>query len=1037
MKSIFLIPLLLVSFFGLAQKRISGRVTDKNTGQGLSKVSVKTIHRLFLTDTSGNFSAEVNSGETITFSYVGYTDLNYKVPNNVPSGIAIQMDVLSQTIDVIVVTGYTRERKKDLTGAVSIVNVEDIKKQSTANPIKALQGQVPGVFITSDGSPSGSGTSILIRGIGTLNSTQPLYVIDGVPTEAGMHELNQNDIESMQVLKDASAASIYGSRAANGVIIITTKKGRAGKLAVDFRAYNSISSYADKLQVLNTGGYGQALWQAAVNSGVDPNSNSVDYKFDWAVDANGTPKLNKIILPEYLDAAKTEKASNTDWFKDITHLGLIQNYDLTLSNGSDKGSYLFSAGAFNNNGIIETTRFKRYSMRLNTDYKLLNNRVTIGENFSLNKTGEGILADANILNTALQALPIIPVHTVSGGWGGPIGGMNDRQNPVRVLEDNKDNHYDYIRIFGNAYADVKIIKGLTFHTSYGVDYGNYNSRVFTKKYQSGYLKNDDNWLTVGESQTTKQTFTNTLNYVNIFGKHHVDVLLGTEYYHQFDQNFSTTKHGFDAEDLDYTYIDAGTGAVTDGGNAGEYALYSYFGKINYSYDNRYLASVTMRRDGSSRFGSDNRYGVFPAYSLGWRLSQEEFFRKAVSFHAVSDLKLRYGWGQTGNQEIDNNAQYNLYLTSYAGVNADPTWNPSLGTAYDITGAGSGTLPSGYIQTQTGNSSIKWETSTMSNWGADVGFLNNRLTGSFDYFTKTTKDILIRPPYIAVRGEGGGQYVNGASVENTGYEAVLTYNGRAGKSLTFNITGNISDYRNKVTYLPQSVLYSYGGNGTDQNILGRPLGSYYLYVADGLFRTQKEVDESAAQPGKGLGRIRYKDLNGDGVIDIKDQEWVGSPQPKYAYGLNIALQYKGFDFSAFLQGVYGNTIVNTQKYSTDFWSVSETGSNKGARLLDAWSPSNPNSTIPALSFIDANNESRFSTYFLEKGSYTKLRNLQIGFTLPGVLLQKMRLSAFRIFVGGDNLWIITKSKSFTGIDPETPAYGYPNPRVFTGGINISL
>jgi TonB-linked SusC/RagA family outer membrane protein len=1038
MKSLltFLAVLLTIQLWS-QQKKITGIVLNKQTHSPLEGVSIKSKLQTTITDSLGRFIIVMNANDNkLAISYIGMESKNITIDNK--TSLVIELDPASNDLNMVIVTGYTRERKKDLIGAVSVVNVDNMEKQSTANPIKGLQGQVPGVFITSDGGPSGSGTNILIRGIGTLNSTQPLYVIDGVPTIAGMHELNANDIESMQILKDASAASIYGSRAANGVIIITTKKGKAGKMQVNFKAYTSASYYANKMQVLNTGGYGQALWQASVNSGIDPNSNSVSYNFDWGLDANRKPVLNKIIVPQYLDAAQTEKSSSTDWFKEITRLGLIQNYDLTLSNGNDKGNYLFSGGAFNNDGIIKTSRFRRYSMRLNSDYKLFNNRVTIGENFTVNKTREGILGDANILNVALQALPVIPVHTVDGtGWGGPIGGMNDRQNPVRVLEDNKDNHYDYIRIFGNAFVDVKVSKGLTFHSSYGIDYGNYNSRNFTKKYKSGYLSNNDNWLSVAESQTAKQVFTNTLNYVNTFHKHRVDVLLGTEYYHQFDQNFWTTKHGFDAQDANYTYIDAGTGTVTSGGGASEYALFSLFGKANYSYNDRYLASFTLRRDGSSRFGQNNRYGVFPAFSVGWRISQEEFFKDLISPSLISDLKVRYGWGQTGNQEIDNNAQYNLYLTSYSGTNTDPTWNTSLGTAYDIGGAGSGTLPSGYIQTQTGNSSIKWETSTMSNWGIDFGFLNNKITGSVDYFVKKTKDILIKPAYIAVRGEGGGQWVNGASVQNTGIEAALTYNGKVNKDLSFNITGNISNYRNQVTYLPSSVLYSYGGNGSDQNILGRPLGSYYAYVADGLFRTQKEVDESALQTGKGLGRIRYKDINNDGVIDINDRTWVGSPQPKFVYGLNIYVQYKNFDLSALFQGVYGNTIVNTQKYSTDFWSVSETGSNKGARLLNAWSPSNPNSTIPALTYTDNNNESRFSTYFLEKGSYTKLRNLQIGYNLSKAVLARMKLTTFRIYIGGDNLWIITKSKTFTGIDPETPGYSYPNPRVYTAGFNITF
>ena len=1035
-KIIYILVGLFFSLSSYAQKQtINGTVREKTTNKSLYNVFVQGVKKVTNTDSLGHFSIDASVGETLTFSLVGFQDYNYKVSSNDEKNIVIDMDPLPSSLDAVVVTGYTKERKKDLTGAVSIVNIDDLNKQTTANPIKALQGQAAGVFITSDGSPSGGNTNIQIRGVGTLNSTQPLYIIDGVPTEAGMHEINANDIESMQILKDASAASIYGSRAANGVIVITTKKGRAGKLSVNFNGFTSVSSYAYRMKVLNAGGYGQAMWQAMVNKGVDPNTNSVQYSYDWNLDANGQPKLNKIMLPEYLDAARTEKTANTDWFNEITKPGILQNYNLTLSNGNDRGTYLFSAGYYNNDGIVKTTNFKRYSMRLNTTYKLFNDRVTIGENFTFNRTGEVQLPDPNIMNIALQILPTIPVHTVDGiGWGGPIGGMNDRQNPVRLEQDNKDNHYTYLRIFGNAYADVKILDGLTFRTNYGVDYGNYNSRNFRKKYSSGYLKNNVNKLVVSESQTTKQNFSNTLNYVKDFRKHHWDVLLGTEYYHQFDQNFWASREGFDGENVDYTYLDAGTGTKDNGGGAAENTLFSYFGKANYSYDNRYLASFTIRRDGSSRFGQNNRFGWFPAFSLGWRVSQEEFFQKYAPT-IISDLKFRFGWGKTGNQEIGNNGIYNIYITDYSG--GDPTWGAPNGTAYDIYGKGTGNLPSGYKQTQTSNPDLKWEASVMSNWGMDFGLLNNKLTGSVDYFVKKTSDILINPAWIAVLGEGGSKWVNGASLQNTGLEFVLNYNGKIKNDWTYMISGNISGYRNKITSLPQSVLYTYGGNGSTDNILGRSVGTFYGYVADGLFRTQKEVDNSAIQSGKGLGRIRYADLNEDGVIDDKDRAWIGNPNPKYAYGVNLSMKYKNFDISVFIQGIHGNDINNVQKQSTDFWSVSETGSNKGIRLLNAWSPSNPNSTIPALSYIDDNTESRFSTYYIEKGSYMKLRNLQIGYSLPKATLQRIKLSNFRIYIGGDNLLLILKSKTFTGVDPESPAYGYPNPRVITGGVNISL
>lgn len=1016
-----------------AQSRISGRVTDGPSSEGLPGVTVKNGSKATFTDLEGNFSLDASAGDELVFTYVGYETYTLKVTAGA-SVLNIVLQPSPEALSEVVVTGYTQERKKDLTGAVAVVSVDDMKKQAAANPIKGLQGQVAGMYITSNGSPSAPAT-VRIRGVGTLNNNDPLFIIDGVPTKGGMHELNPNDIESMQVLKDASSASIYGSRAANGVIIITTKKGKSGRLAVRANASTSVSDYADKMQVLNAGGYGRAMWQAAVNSGRDPNTNNVGYTFDWNVNAQGQPQLNKILLPEYLDAEKTLKTSDTDWFGEVTRKGIIQNYDVTVSNGNEKGSYLLSLGSFENKGIVKHTDFNRLSLRLNSDYKLLNNRLTIGENFSINKTREVIMADGGTLNLALQVLPVIPVRTVDGtGWGGPVGGMNDRHNPLRLLEDNKQNNYDFMRAFGNLYADLMIIKGLHFRTNYGVDFGDYYKRNFRKKYQSGYLKNDVNRLDIAQSKSIKQNWSNTLNYVYNDDKHRFDALAGTEYFHQYETNFWASREGFDIEDSDYTYLGAGTGIKDNGGGAAEYALFSYFGKINYSYADRYLASLTLRRDGSSRFGRNKRYGTFPAFSLGWRLSEEPFFRKNVSAALVTDIKLRYGWGKTGNQEIDNNAIYSIYLTDYAG--GDPTWNISRGTAYDLIGGGTGTLPSGYRKIKNGNDDLRWEASVMNNFGLDFGLFNDKITGTAEYFIKQTKDILVSPPYIAVLGEGGDRFVNGASMENKGFELSLTYSGRKNE-VRYNVTGNYASYRNKITHLPESVVNNYGGNGTTDNILGRPLGSFYGWVADGLFRSQAEVDNHATQQGKGLGRIRYKDLNGDKVIDDRDRTWIGSPHPKFTYGLNLSASWKGFDASVFLQGVHGIDVINDAKFNTDFWSVRETGSNKGIRLLDAWSPANPDSDIPALSFTDENFENRFSSYFVEKGSYMKLRNMQVGYTFPESVMQKIKVQNLRLYVGGDNLLIIWKSKSFTGIDPENPGFGYPNPRVFTAGLNIGL
>ncbi|MFT4061937.1 MAG: TonB-dependent receptor [Edaphocola sp.] len=1033
-KFLFLTALVhLLNYAAVAQEtgnKVTGRILE-NDSMGLAGASVQLMGSNVgtVTDFDGNFSIEADAGDVLKISYVGYQSQEVKVPQSL--GVTVKM--VANNLGEVVVTGYQVQKKADLTGAVSVVDVADLKKQATANPAQALQGMEPGVLVTSDGSPSGSGTSIRIRGVGTLNNNDPLYVIDGVPTQGGLYELNSNDIESMQVLKDASSASIYGSRAANGVIIITTKKGKKGRQEIAFNEYTALSWYTTKPEMLNADGFGRVMWQAYVNAGKDPNTNSLLYTYDWGVNSSGNPVLNKILLPEYLDAARTLKTSDTKWYDEISRKnGTVQSYDLSVTNGGDKGNYLFSLGYFKNKGIIKTTDFDRFSARFNGDAKLLNDRITVGENFTVNKTSE-VLMDGGVPDLALQNLPIIPVHTADGlGWGGPVGSMNDRQNSVRLLEDNKQNKYSYMRVFGNAYLNAKIFDGLSFRTSFGVDYGNYYKKSLRKRYTSGYLQNDENKLTIEQSHNLSYTWTNTLNYVKDFGRSHVDAILGTEAFNNYVTGVWASREGFEIEDWDYLDMDAGTGTKDNGGVSASYALLSYFGKVNYSLDEKYLVSFTLRRDGSSRFGANNRYGTFPAFSLGWRLYNEHFVKDNLSF--LSDLKLRYGYGITGNQAIDNNAIYSLYQTNYSG--GDPTWTIPRGTAYDISGAKSGNLPSGYILTQSSNPNLKWEATKMSNFGADFGLFNQMLFGSVDYFIKNTSDILVKPPYLAVLGEGGGQWVNGASMKNTGIELALGYRNRIGQ-FQFEVNGNIASYRNKVVALPESVINNYGGNGTTDNILGRPLGSFYGYVADGLFTTEAQVENSATQVGKGLGRIRYSDLNEDGTIDANDQTWIGNPNPEYSYGFNISVTWKGFTLSAFLQGVGNVDVVNQRKYKTDFWSVSETGSNKGARLLDAWSPQNPDSDIPAVALTDDNNESRFSTYYVENGRYLKLRNARLNYSVAMDWMKKVKMSRLNVFVGGDNLLLLSKSKSFTGQDPENAAFSYPRPLVLTFGINAAF
>ncbi|PSL23305.1 SusC/RagA family TonB-linked outer membrane protein [Chitinophaga ginsengisoli] len=1026
MKRVFyLLPMLLFSMLTVAQQKLyQGTVTSRQGKTPLPGVTVQAGKSNAITDNTGHFSINAAPGEKLTFTYLGMKPMTQEVPAN-ESVLSIELEENATDLNQIVVTGYQTQKKADLTGAVAVVNVAEIKDIPLGNPLKALQGRVPGVMITTDGSPNSAAT-VRIRGIGTLGNNDPLYVIDGIPTKRGLQELNQNDIESIQVLKDASSATIYGSRAANGVIIVTTKKAKKGFSKINVDASSSLQHYSTKLKTLNTAGRGRAYWQAAVNDHADPNNNQI-YQYEWNGDYNN-PVLNKIVLPEYIDAAKTMKPADTYWYDEIAQTSLLQSYNISLTNGGEKGNSFFSVGMYNNKGIVKDTRQQKLTARFNTDYSFFKGRLKIGENLSATYIKDALVPATDILFAALVQQPVVPVHSVSGGWGGPAPGMTDRQNPVRLIEDNKQNKSQFVRLFGNAYADVEIIPRLHFRSNLGIDYNGTFQRVLRKSYTSGFLSDKTNQVNTSQDYNGNWVWQNTLSYNVALKKHRVDVLLGEEQIKYMAQNFFASRQGYALENIDYAYLDAGTTQKDNGGSGSGYTLLSYFGKVNYAYDNKYLASVTLRRDGSSRFGKENRFGTFPAFSLGWRVSEEGAVKSALPF--ISDLKLRAGWGRSGNQEIVNNATYTLYSAIY-GI--DPTWDFDSGSAYDLNGSGTGQLPSGYTLIRQGNTALKWESTKEMNLGVDFGVLDNHISGSVDYFIKKTSDILINPAYLAVIGEGGSRYANGASMENKGLEAFVTYSGDIAPGLTLTMTGNVATYRNRITYLPDEVLTSYPGNGQDKTILGRSINSTFGYVADGIFQSQQEVDDHANQIGKGVGRIRYKDLNGDKQINDKDRDYIGKGDPDFTYGLNVALEYKHFDLSFFLQGVQGIQVYNTYKTYTDFASL-WTGTNWGQRTLDAWTPQHTNTSIPALTLVDRNNENRTSTYFLEPGSYLKLRNIQLGYSFRHLFSGQFQTA--RVYLQGSNLFTV-KSKSFTATDPENPNNAYPIPVIGTVGLNLSF
>ena len=1018
-----------------AQTTATGVVVDAATGEPIIGASVleEGTTNGTITDFDGNFSITVGKDAMVVISYVGYKSQQLFPSANMKVSLAEDSEVLEE----VVVTGYTTQRKADLTGAVSAISAKDLEKQQENNPMKALQGKVPGLNISADGNPSGS-AGVQIRGAGSFNSSNaPLYIIDGVPTTSGMHELNPNDIESIQVLKDAASASIYGSRAANGVIVITTKKGAEGKIRVDLDASVAVQSYVNRMHVLNSEQYGRALWQAYINDGQqDPNFNPY-YRYDWGYNAQGQPVLNSVMLNKYIDNAGTIPASNTDWFSEVTRPGVIQNYNVAVSNGNQKGGSFFSLGYYKNEGIIKTTDFDRFSARINSDYKILKDYVTIGENFTLNRTSE-VAAPDRYIQSALQYNPLLPVYKADGETLAQAPSASlfpQRENPVSILERNKDNRYVYWRIFGNAFININPYKGLNIRTTAGIDYAQKKQRFFTYPIPEGVVANDKNAMEYKQEHWLKWMWNAIITYNLEIGKHRADFLLGTELNREISDWGRAYKEDFIILSPTYMWPSAGTGKAQSYGGAGSYSLISFFGKANYTYDNRYLISFTLRHDGSSRFGKNNRFATFPSVSAGWRISQEKFMRETTSW--LDDLKLRASWGQTGNQDISATARYTIYESNY-GVNENG--GQSYGTSYDIAGTNGGhILPSGFRRIQVGNDDIKWETTTQTNVGLDFAFFQQTLYGTFDWYYKQTRDILVEMVGIGAMGEGGTQWVNAGAVDNMGIELQLGYRNQTKGGFKYDISANLSHYKNTVIDMPETVAASgrFGGNGVE-SVVGHAIGSQVGYIADGLFKSQDDIDNHAIQEGAGLGRIRYRDLDGNGVINEKDQTWIFSPIPAVAFGANFYFEYKGFDLTVFFQGVGGAQVITKDyKEQTDFLSaINVPFLNKGTRVLDAWSLSNPNSDIPALSNSDNNNEDRVSTYFVEDGSFLKLRNIQLGYNLPKTACQKMLMENWRWFVSAQNVFTIHSAK-FTGVDPENPTFGYPIPLTVTLGTKVTF
>ena len=1037
------------------QHLVTGKVTDGESGEPIPGVNIliKGTTQGTTTNAGGEYTIEVpDESSILVFSSIGFEVREIVVGNS--SEIDVILSPHVTTLQEVIVTGYMTQRKVDLTGAVSVVDLENVRDIPSANTMQMLQGRVPGLYVTTTGSPSGETTSVLIRGMNTLGNNDPLYVIDGVPTKRPdvLQDMDPSTVESIQVLKDASAASIYGARASNGVIVITTKKGQQG-LDIDFKYSVGVQNYSllNKVDMLNTVERGEILWQAAINDGTDPAVHSALYSYDWQVDGLGNPVLNEVTPVEWVggDPAQLTKAQvpGTDWQDVAYRNSLMSNASLTISGGGENTSALLGFGYLKNEGIMEYTDYQRLSVRVNTSHSFFDGKLKIGEDLLVAKTIEtptggdlgGVFVPLGIRNSggnmhslAVTLQPILPVYREDGSWAGPIGsGFSDRNNVLHMLYIHKDNKKTEATAFGSLYGELKLMDNLVFRSNFGLEYVDSYGWWFEEEYTEGFLRRSINNLTVLQERQLNWTWSNTLNYNLISGHHSLGVLAGMEAIRQDYTSLGAYREGFAIQDVEYRYIDAGTGTQTSKGSGSGHRLVSYFGKFNYAFQERYLASLTLRYDGSSRFGSQNRFGLFPAITAGWRINNEDFFE--VPF--ISNLKLRGGVGRVGNQEIGDTAPYGLYAPNYGAQ--EEGGNRNVGTAYDINGAGTGTLPSGFVAVQTENQNLKWESTDELNVGIDFGLFEDMITGSFDIFTRETTGILISPPYAGVVGAGGNRWENGATVENSWFEFALGYRKLAG-DFFYALSGQISSFQDKITYLPESVVRSYPGN-VEKTILGHSQSSYFGYKTDGIFQTTEEVAAHAIQPGKGVGRIRFADLNSDGIIDPLDQDWLGTSLPDFEYGVNGELGYKNFTFSFYVQGVSGRTVNNSQKGMLTM-THAQSGMNYGKATFQGWTPTNTDTDIPAQSLVNSNNETRASDYFRTNGSYFKMRTAQLSYSMPTRFTEKLGLDQFRIYFLAENFFLLKDKKGrdrFFGPDPETPNYQYPRPTTLTLGLNISM
>lgn len=1045
---------------------VKGTVYDSENGETIPGVNVleKGTSNGTITDLDGSFTLNVGDNATLVFSFVGYMSQEVAVQGQSTIDVRLSPDVTA--LEEVVVVGYGTQRKQDMTGAVSVVRTDELIQQPTAQLTNQLQGRVSGVTITGSGQP-GEPSRITIRGLNTFGNNEPLYIVDGIAS-SGINDINPNDVESMQVLKDAASASIYGSRAANGVIIITTKKGK-GKVSVNYAGYAGVQTVqkGNPWNILSPQEMADLKFMALRNTNPDSPINDDQYgsgpnpvlpNYIAPVGANTVDESLYNVNPFYSDPSELNnfyrivKANKegTNWFQEIFDPASIQSHDIAVSGGSDQGSYFFSMNYFDQQGTLMNTYLKRYTLRSNTSFNITEN-FRIGENLAFSYTDNPRIdarSEGSAIGMAMRQQPIIPVYDIRGNFAGSFGsGLGNARNPVAIQDRIKNNRGEGTRLFGNVFAELDLLRNFTARTSFGGQFANSNWNSFTYPEYENAENGSQNRYNEAASSNFNWTFTNTLTYKNNFNElHDLTVLVGSESYKNTGREVGGSTLGYFSFDPNFTTLSTGAGTQTNYSSRYSDALFSLFARIDYGFNEKYLFGATLRRDGSSRF-LNTRYGFFPSVSAGWRIS-EEGFMAGTSW--LDDLKIRGGYGVMGNQ------------TNVNPANAFTTYGSSRTTSYYPIGGT--TIVEGFQQTRIGNPDAEWEKNINANIGIDASLFQGRIQLTADYYRKDIDDLLYTPELIGSAGTASPPAVNIAQMTNQGLDIDLSGYFDLTKDLKLNTSLTFTSYKNEIVNIADGVNNfdvegrRFNGSTLVRNQVGHSVGQFFGYEIAGFWNSQAEIDaaneQARSQTGNanavyqesmGVGRFRYADQDGNNMITPNDRTFLGSPHPDFSYGINIGLDYKNWDFSMFLYGVQGNEVWNNVKWWTDFYS-SFAGAKSHTALYDSWTPQNQNATAPIQevtgSFSTANVP---NSYFVEDGSYLRARQIQLGYRFAPSLLERVGISNLRVYVQAVNLFTIT---GYSGLDPELGRGGtdtsfgidegsYPNQKQFIFGLNIGI